>query len=124
MEVSISQIAATAAMDAKDELQLHVARYRRNRDLLLAALRRCGFTAIAPADGAFYLFAETTPIGLGSPELSARLLAETGVAATPGVDFDPCQGSAWIRFSYAGSETAVASAAQLLEEWCSRLHKS
>ena len=121
---TISQIAATAAMDATDELQLHVARYRRNRDLLMAALRRCGFTTIAPADGAFYLFAETTPIGLASPELSARLLAETGVAATPGVDFDPCHGNAWIRFSYAGSETDVASAAQLLEQWCSRLRVS
>jgi aspartate/methionine/tyrosine aminotransferase len=118
---TISQIAATAAMDAHEELQQHVARYRRNRDLLLAALRRCGFTTIAPADGAFYLFAETTPFGLGSPELSARLLAETGVAATPGVDFDPSHGSGWIRFSYAGAEADVVSAAELLEHWCARL---
>lgn len=118
---TISQIAATAAMDAHEELQGHVERYRRNRDHLLAALGRCGFRSIAPADGAFYLYAQTTSVGMTSTEMSVRLLAETGIAATPGVDFDPLDGQTWIRFSYAGSEADVAAAAMALKAWCARL---
>ncbi len=117
---TLSQVAATAAMDAHDELEGHVQRYRRNRDNLLAALGRCGFREIAPADGAFYLFAKTKPLGLGATELSSRLLVETGIAATPGIDFDPLDGDQWIRFSYAGSEADVKSAAALLESWCAK----
>jgi aspartate/methionine/tyrosine aminotransferase len=120
---TISQVAATAAMDARDELESHVARYRVNRDRLLHVLRLCGFKHVAPADGAFYLYAETTPFGLSSTEFSRRLLAETGVAATAGVDFDPVAGNAWIRFSYAGSEADVTAAAERLGAWCSSLQK-
>ncbi len=118
---TLSQVAAMAAMDAHDELEGHVARYRVNRDRLLAALRQCGFDQLAPAEGAFYLYARTTPFGLSSPEFSRRLLAETGVAATAGLDFDPVSGAEWIRFSYAGSEADVSSAADLLVGWCARV---
>lgn len=118
---TISQVAAMAAMDARDELEQHVARYRINRDRLLDALHRCGFQRIAPAEGAFYLYAQTSPFGLSSPEFSQRLLAETGVAATPGIDFDPIDGASWIRFSYAGSEADVMSASAHIVDWCKSL---
>lgn len=118
---TLSQVAAMAAMDARDELEGHVARYRVNRDRLLAALKQCGFGQVAPAEGAFYLYACTTPFGLSSPDFSRRLLAETGVAATAGLDFDPVSGAEWIRFSYAGSEADVSSAAERLEAWCATL---
>ena len=55
---SLSQHAALAAMDARDELDGHVAVYTANRDRMLAALPSFGLTAIAPPDGAFYIYAD------------------------------------------------------------------
>jgi aspartate/methionine/tyrosine aminotransferase len=45
------------------------------------------------------------------------MLAETGVAATPGVDFDRERGSATMRFSFAGSTETVVEAARRLAAW-------
>jgi aspartate/methionine/tyrosine aminotransferase len=121
---AISQVAACAALDAGEELDGHVLRYRRNRDRLLEGLRAAGFRDIAPADGAFYLYAATTPFGMASPEFARRLLEATGVAATPGIDFDPVDGQDWIRFSYAGTEAGISAAAGLIASWCAGVRRA
>jgi aspartate/methionine/tyrosine aminotransferase len=92
--------------------------------MLLGALEKAGFDTIAPAEGAFYLYARTAHLGLGSELFSRRLLAETGVAATPGTDFDPLDGQSWIRFSYAGSEADIVAASELLVSWSKSLTRS
>src|SRR5262249_31352206 len=108
---AISQVAALAAFDATDELHAHVALYARNRQRLIEALRSTGITTIAPADGAFYLYADIERFGLGATRMSERLLEEAGVAVTPGLDFDPDGGERWLRLSYAGSEAEIDAAA-------------
>jgi aspartate/methionine/tyrosine aminotransferase len=45
------------------------------------------------------------------------MLAETGVAATPGVDFDPLDGRHFMRFSFAGSTEDMIEAAKRLKAW-------
>jgi aspartate/methionine/tyrosine aminotransferase len=45
------------------------------------------------------------------------MLAETGVAATPGIDFDPDRGRRFLRFSFAGREAVMAEAARRLQAW-------
>jgi aspartate/methionine/tyrosine aminotransferase len=45
------------------------------------------------------------------------MLAETGVAATPGVDFDGQRGHATMRFSFAGSTEDMAAAVRRLKAW-------
>ena len=42
---------------------------------------------------------------------------ETGVAATPGVDFDPGRGASFVRFSFAGATDDMAEAARRLSQW-------
>jgi aspartate/methionine/tyrosine aminotransferase len=118
---TISQVAALAALDATDELDGYVRTYAKNRARLLAALKDAGFGAVAPADGAFYLYANVSPFKMDSATLSKRLLEEAGVAATPGHDFDPFDGDHWIRFSYAGAEAEVDAAAGALVTWCRAL---
>lgn len=118
---TISQVAALAALDATDELDGYVRTYAKNRARLLAALKDAGFGAVAPADGAFYLYANVSPFRTDSATLSKRLLEEAGVAATPGHDFDPFDGDHWIRFSYAGAEAEVDAAAGALVTWCRAL---
>lgn len=116
---AISQFAALAALSAEARLELngHVAVYRRNRDVLAAALKAGGIVRMAPADGAFYLYADVSSIAPDSRELAAALLTETGVAVTPGWDFDPANGGSWLRLSYAGAETELREAAGRLSAW-------
>ena len=45
------------------------------------------------------------------------MLAETGVAITPGVDFDTERGHRFVRFSFAGLEAEMAQAAARLQDW-------
>jgi aspartate/methionine/tyrosine aminotransferase len=114
---TLSQHAAVAAFDCGEELDRNVVRYARNRSLLLEALPRAGFDRLAPADGAFYLYAEIGHLTNDSVEFCRRMLAETGVAATPGVDFDPVRGHATMRFSFAGATEAMEEAATRLQRW-------
>ena len=113
----IAQVAAEAAFDCHDELGANVARYRRSRDTLLAALPGAGFPRLSAAEGAFYLYADVGERTNDSVAFCARMLAEAGVAASPGVDFDRARGARTLRFSYCGSEAAMAEAARRLAKF-------
>ncbi len=113
----LAQHAAVAAFDAYDELDANVVRYRTNRDLLLERLPEVGITHVAPPDGAFYVYADVGAWTDDSLTWSARLLAETGVAVAPGVDFDPVAGGRWIRMSFAGDTDALAVTTEVLGTW-------
>jgi len=114
---TLPQLAALAAFDATDELEANVARYRRNRDILLARLPHAGFECFSAPDGAFYLYADVAHLTNDSEVFCERMLAEAGVAATPGTDFDPSRGRAYVRFSFAGSEAEMEEAARRLIAW-------
>jgi aspartate/methionine/tyrosine aminotransferase len=113
----IGQLAAEAAFDCGPELQANVARYRRSRDLLLRALPEAGFPHLSPAEGAFYLYADVADRTADSGAFCERMLAETGVAASPGEDFDAARGARFVRFSYCGPEADMAEAAERLRRW-------
>ncbi|MFV0408615.1 MAG: pyridoxal phosphate-dependent aminotransferase [Paracoccus sp. (in: a-proteobacteria)] len=99
----VAQIAALAALDAEAECQVNLARYAENRRLLLDALPGIGFARIAPPDGAFYIYADVSDLTDHSGDFARQILAEAGVAVTPGLDFDPRRGVQTLRFSYARS---------------------
>lgn len=117
---TVGQVAALAAMDCDDELAGHVARYAANREILLTGLPAAGMSRLAPADGAFYAWADVSGFGLDSQELARRWLDETGVAATPGIDFDPDRGRDWMRFSFAGTGEDMSAAMTRLAGWAAR----
>jgi aspartate/methionine/tyrosine aminotransferase len=120
----VSQVAALGALDAAGpggELEAHVERYRRNRRLVVDGLAAAGIDHIAPADGAFYVYAHvpelTSAIGIDSLALCRRWLTEIGVCATPGIDFDLARGHEYVRFSYAGSADDLGEACERLAAW-------
>jgi len=113
----VAQHAGLAAFDCRDELDGHVATYRRNRDLLLAALPRLGLRTIAPPDGAFYIYADIGHLTDDSLAFCIRMLEETGVATAPGLDFDPVDGRHFIRFSFAVGTDQIEDAIRRLEKW-------
>ena len=114
---ALSQYAALAAFDSTAELDERVAGYRRNRDLLLRELPKAGFDKIAPVDGAFYMFADVSGLTDNAQEFCQKMLAEGGVAATPGIDFDPARGNRFLRFSIAGDFATMEEAARRLRVW-------
>jgi len=116
----VSQVAALAAFAAEEELQGHLARYAANRKLLLEALPRAGITHLAPAEGAFYLYADIGHLTNDSTAFCRRMLDEVAVAATPGVDFDRRRGHRTVRFSFCGATEDMAEAAERLCLWLGR----
>ncbi len=114
---SLAQHAGLIAMDSREELDANVAVYRANRALLLDALPRFGLERIAPPDGAFYIYADIARYTDDSLAFCLRLLEETGVAAAPGVDFDPVEGRRFMRFSFALSTAETKDALARLEPW-------
>lgn len=121
---TLPQIAALAAFspEAVAELDGHVARYARNREALLAGLPRAGLDRLTPPEGAFYLWCDVGPLIDGgitpsSQALCASWLADLGVAVTPGIDFDPVDGSRAVRFSFAGAEADIDDAVARLQGW-------
>ncbi|MCW2766890.1 MAG: aminotransferase [Nocardioides sp.] len=100
----LAQRAGLAAFaDASyDELDGHVRRYSDNRRVLLEGLPRLGITNLAPADGAFYVYADVGHLTDDTMAFAHDLLARTGVAVAPGIDFDTAEGPRFIRLSFAG----------------------
>ena len=117
---TLSQYAGVAAFGCKAELDQVVEGYARNRAILLRELPKAGFDRLAPADGAFYLYADVGHLTNDSEDFCRRMLAETGVATTPGIDFDPERGRRFLRFSFAGAEADMAEAARRLAAWTGR----
>ena len=117
---TISQVAALAAFDAIEELEAYKAVYAQNRAMLLEELPRAGFDKLAPADGAFYLYADVSALADDSESFVQRILKETGVAVTPGIDFDEEEGRRFVRFSYAGRFDDMREAARRLSAWMGR----
>jgi aspartate/methionine/tyrosine aminotransferase len=114
---TVSQIAALGAFDGIDELEEIKSRYARNRSLLLNELPAAGLPNILPADGAFYLYADIRDLTDDSAALAQAMLRDIGVAATPGIDFDPERGKSYLRLSYAGSEREIREASRRIAAW-------
>lgn len=113
----ISQIAAVAAFDGIAEMQKVREGYVKNRELFLQRLPKIGLTNIQPIDGAFYAYADITPLSNNSMDLASEILDKTGVAVTPGLDFDIERGKSWMRFSFAGENKRMIEAFDRLDHW-------
>ncbi|HZC69107.1 MAG TPA: aminotransferase class I/II-fold pyridoxal phosphate-dependent enzyme [Jatrophihabitans sp.] len=117
---ALSQFAAVAAFDAYDELDANVARYAANRAMLLQSLPVIGLDRLAPADGAFYIYADVSRWTDDALSWAARLLDEAGVAVAPGIDFDPVDGGKFIRMCFAGDGAEISHAVEIMGAWLAR----
>jgi aspartate/methionine/tyrosine aminotransferase len=116
---AIAQHAAVAAFteEAYTELDGHVQHYRVNRDLLIDGLKTLGIDRLAPADGAFYVYADISHLTHDAMSWCQRLLADTGLALVPGIDFDPENGNKFIRLSFAGAREDIEEGLRRLGAW-------
>lgn len=118
----LSQYAAVAAFtpEAIAEVDGYLHHYAANRESLLAGLHRVGLSRLAPADGAFYIYADVSDFTGDSLRFCEELLAETGLAIAPGVDFDTVRGGSFVRLSFAGPATDIDEAIRRLGPWLKR----
>jgi aspartate/methionine/tyrosine aminotransferase len=114
---TLSQIAAQAAFDGRDELENIKHGYEENRRILLDGLPRTGLDSFLPVDGAFYLYVDTSRFSDDSFDFAKRMLEQAGVAATPGIDFDPIHGRNFLRLCYAGSHEDMREAVNRIGAW-------
>ncbi|MDH2381409.1 aminotransferase class I/II-fold pyridoxal phosphate-dependent enzyme [Bradyrhizobium sp. CER78] len=114
---TLSQIAAEAAFDGREEMEAIKRGYQENRRILIEGLPKAGLTKFLPADGAFYLYADVSDFTSDSFAFASEMLEKAHVAATPGVDFDPIHGRAFIRFSYARSAAEMQEAVARIAHW-------
>lgn len=114
---AVAQVAALGAFDSITELEANKQVYAANRALLLEELPKAGFDRIAPPDGAFYLYVDVSRFTDDSLQFVKDMLDETGIAATPGADFDEEHGRHFVRLCYAGTTADMAEAAARLRAW-------
>ena len=115
-----AQYAALAAFrpETLEILEARRAEFQRRRDFLVPALRSLGFEVPVMPEGAFYVYAGCARFTDDSESFALRLLEETGVAITPGIDFGVHRARSHVRFAYTRSlvdlEDGVARMAQFL----------
>jgi aspartate/methionine/tyrosine aminotransferase len=114
---TLAQIAAEAAFDGREEMEAVKHGYEENRRVLVEGLPKAGLDKFLPVDGAFYLYADISRFSDDSLDFAKRMLAEAGVAATPGLDFDPVDGRHFLRFCYAGSAQEMHEAVERIGNW-------
>ena len=116
---ALAQYAAVKAFEPESyaEMAVEVDRYRANRDLLLEGLHALGIDKVAPADGAFYAYADIKHLTDDSMAFCRKLLDDTGVAIVPGIDFDPVHGHEFVRFSFAGATADIEEGLRRLGSW-------
>ena len=117
---ALSQVAAEAAFDGRAEMEEVKHGYEENRRILTAGLPKIGLDKFLPVDGAFYLYADVSRFSNDSLDFAKRMLNEAGVAATPGIDFDPVNGHNFLRFCYAGSAQEMHEAVERIGNWLKR----
>ena len=117
----LSQLAAVAAFtpESTAEAEGNLNHYTVNRSLVLDGLRKIGLDRLAPTDGAFYAYADVSEHTDDSMAFCSKLLADTGVAIAPGVDFDTAQGNRFVRLSFAGPTADIEEALRRMGPWLS-----
>ncbi len=116
----LSQVAAQAAFDGRGEMKMVKHCYEDNRGILVEGLPKAGLDKFLPVDGAFYLYADISRFSDDSLDFSKRMLEQAGVAAAPGIDFDPVNGHNFLRFCYAGSAAEMHEAVDKIRTWLKR----
>ncbi|MGZ5379111.1 MAG: pyridoxal phosphate-dependent aminotransferase [Mycobacterium sp.] len=116
---TLAQVAAVAAFTPESiaEADALLDHYANNRTLLLDGLRNIGIDQLAPTDGAFYVYADVSHLTTDSLSFCSKLLADTGVAIAPGIDFDTVRGGSFVRLSFAGPSSDIEEAVRRIGAW-------
>ena len=68
-------------------------------------------------EGSFYFYLNVSKTGLDSFEFVNKLMADTGVVLTPGIDFDKKFGEKTVRLSFSSKQDIVLEATEKISCW-------
>ena len=114
---NIAQYAAVKVFDCIDQLDEVVNIYKKNKSYVFDVLKRTAWNSLSESDGAFYTYIDISEFSQDSFIVVKKILDETGVALTPGTDFDKLNGRNFIRLSFSGEHRLVKEALDILSAW-------
>jgi aspartate/methionine/tyrosine aminotransferase len=114
---TLSQLAGVEVFECSDELDKMVGIYATNRQILVDGLKEIGITQMCPPQGAFYVYANISPLAKNSKEFCREMLEKAHVAAVPGHDFDLTHGHEWMRLSYCGTTESIIEGVARMKRW-------
>ena len=89
--------------------------FQARRDFLMPALTGLGFRIPVVPQGAFYIYADSSPLAADSFELSRTILKDAQVALTPGKDFGHAAPERHIRIAYTQPVARLAEAIERMK---------
>ena len=123
---SVSQAAALACFEPESlaEYERRRAEFKARRDYFLPALRDLGFHIPVEPDGAFYVYADASPLFAklsvekrieSSWDFAFELMRRCHIAIAPGRDFGTDSTEKFVRFSTASSMRDLQTAVQRMK---------
>ena len=114
---NIAQYSALKIFECIDELNETVKKYSITRTEICKLLSEIKGLNFREPDGAFYFYLDVTDFNNDSEELAKKILNETGVALTPGTDFDKKFGHRTMRLAFSSDKQKVMEAVTRLKKW-------
>ncbi len=123
--ISSGNIAQYSALNVFDHIQYFdniVKEYEKNLNLVDYELSKFKKISFKRPKGAFYFYINVSQLGMSSLELCEKILFETGVVLTPGIDFDKKNGSNYLRLAFSGNTKLVEQGVKKLTSWLLKNH--
>ncbi len=114
---NVAQYSAIKVFDCLTELKGLVKEYNITRNRVSLILDKIPIINYTKPNGAFYFYLDITKTKLDSFDFVNKLMHETGVVLTPGVDFDKRFGKKTVRLSFSSNSEVVFEAMDRLYEW-------
>lgn len=105
----LQQAAIAALAQPRERTRADAEIYRERRDALVGALREAGLPTARP-DASMYVWTRLPAGEHDSTDFAVRLVAETGVAVSPGIGFGPT-GEGWMRLALVRDPDVLREAA-------------
>ena len=114
---NIAQYAAIKSFENVNYFNKNVEIYLKNRNLIYESFRNTPWNNISNPMGGFYFYLDVSKFTNESQNLVKKILKETGVALTSGLDFDQKNGHKTIRLSFSSSHSIIKEATKRLVNW-------
>ena len=119
---NIAQYMAIKSFDYLNHFDKSVKIYLKNRNFIYKSLRNTSWNNITNPMGGFYFYIDVKNFTSDSQKLVKKILRETGVALTSGIDFDKKHGNKTIRLSFSSNHSIIKEAIKRLVEWINYNH--
>ena len=114
---NIAQFSAIKAFDCIEEFVKNNKMYNENRNYVYKKLQSTKWNKFSMSEGGFYTYINLSEFESDSVKIVRKILGETGVALTSGVDFDKDNGNTAVRLSFSENTKKVKNGINKLVEW-------